>query len=71
MNNKNFCNMQQKAVAGACCVPFSRSALPNCPVVAMAYVPLQTDCEVYSSEKGLSAGTLFPILDKPFKPGCC
>ena len=35
-------------------------------VVAMAYVPWQDFKPLYSPEKALSAGTLFPELDKPF-----
>lgn len=33
----------------------------------MAYVPFQTDATVYEEMKALRAGTLFPVLDKPFK----
>lgn len=42
-------------------------ALPDDPVVAMAYVPFQTDTTTYDEMKALKAGTLFPVLDKPFK----
>lgn len=41
-------------------------ALPENPVVAMAYVPFQTDTTTYDEMKALKAGTLFPVLDKPF-----
>lgn len=41
-------------------------ALPEDPVVAMAYVPFQTDMTTYDEMKALRAGTLFPVLDKPF-----
>lgn len=40
--------------------------LPENPVVAMAYVPFQTDMTTYDEMKALKAGTLFPVLDKPF-----
>ncbi len=40
-------------------------------VVGMAYVPWQTFGNVYDPCKGLSRGTIFPELDKPFKGGCC
>lgn len=43
------------------------SALPEDPVVAMAYVPFQTDTTTYDEMKALKVGTLFPVLDKPFK----
>ncbi|HAX84492.1 MAG TPA: hypothetical protein DCY15_08685 [Ruminococcaceae bacterium] len=42
-------------------------ALPDDPVVAMAYVPFQTDTTTYDEMKALKIGTLFPVLDKPFK----
>lgn len=42
------------------------SALPEEPVVAMAYVPFQNPVVIYSAEQGLQRGTLFPCLDKPF-----
>ena len=42
------------------------SPLPKDTVVAMAYVPFQQFGEVYSSQEGLEAGTLFPELNKPF-----
>ena len=41
-------------------------ALPEEPVVAMAYVPFQLDKTVYLPEQALQAGTLFKTLDKPF-----
>ena len=44
----------------------ARSALPDDPVVAMAYVPFQTDTAAYDEMQALKAGTLFPVLDKPF-----
>ena len=42
------------------------TALPEDPVVAMAYVPMQTDTKMYDESKALSEGTLFPALNKPF-----
>lgn len=44
--------------------------MPKYPAVAMAYVPFQGQGEVYDSHTALKKGTLFPVLDKPFK-GCC
>lgn len=44
--------------------------LPASPVPAMAYVPFQQwDLSLHSPEKALDAGTLFPVLDKPFTGG--
>lgn len=41
--------------------------LPANPVPAMAYVPFQQwSANLHSAEQALAAGTLFPVLDKPF-----
>lgn len=40
--------------------------LPENPVVAMAYVPMQTDTTMYDESKALAEGTAFPVLNKPF-----
>ena len=43
-------------------------------VLAMAYVPWQQFSTVYEPDRALSAGTIFPELDKPFlaaKGGRC
>ena len=43
------------------------SPLPQDPVPAMAYVPYQQwTGELHQAERALDAGTLFPVLDKPF-----
>ena len=42
--------------------------------IAMAYVPWQQFSSVYEPDRALSAGTIFPELDKPFlaaKGGRC
>ncbi len=36
---------------------------------AMAYVPFQNNDNVYSKEQGFVLGTMFTVLNKPFK-GC-
>ncbi|MBQ8765729.1 MAG: spore coat associated protein CotJA [Clostridia bacterium] len=45
--------------------------LPDYPVVAMAYVPFQTELVTYTSDEALCSGTLFPELDKNFYGGMC
>lgn len=45
--------------------------LPEDPVVAMAYVPMQTELETYPSAEGFNNGTLFPELNKKFYGGKC
>lgn len=42
------------------------TALPECPQVAMAYVPFQTDFTTFDEMTALRCGTLFPVLSKPF-----
>ena len=61
MNNSIF-EMNEKE--------YGITALPEDPVVAMAYVPYQTqeDLEIFSAEQGICVGTMFPELNKPFKP---
>lgn len=61
--NDNNCNKE------CGCEPMTM--FPDCPVVAMAYVPFQQPGETYTCEKALMRGTLFPCLDKPFTMGCC
>ena len=53
------------------CICKTMPKLPECPVVAMAYVPFQTDLITYTSSEGFSNGTLFPELDKKFYGGKC
>lgn len=41
--------------------------LPNNPTVTMAYVPFQSYInKLYIPSEALEAGTIFPVLDKPF-----
>lgn len=42
------------------------SRFPEETPPAMAYVPFQQDLDTYDLENALCAGTLFPVLDKPF-----
>lgn len=53
------------------CLCTNMPHLPCDTVVAMAYVPFQTDLVTYTSEEALCNGTLFPILDKKFYGGKC
>ena len=45
---------------------YNISPLPDNPVIAMAYVPFQSWEKPYDMDAGLSRGTIFPSLDKPF-----
>lgn len=47
--------------------PVAITPLPADPVVAMAYVPFQTDTTTFPEMQALACGTLFPCLSKPFK----
>jgi len=44
-------------------------AIPKDASVTMAYVPYQNNDSLYSKEQGFVIGTMFPVLNKPFK-GC-
>ena len=46
--------------------PMPQGAFPPDTPVAMAYVPFQSWEKPYDSDAGLSRGTVFPSLDKPF-----
>lgn len=47
------------------------SPLPSDYIVAMLYVPMQTDTTMFDEMKALECGTLFPVLSKPFAGKCC
>ncbi len=44
--------------------------LPNDMTVTMAYVPFQLDISYYNADDAFKRGTLFAVLDKPFKGRC-
>ena len=60
--------MEQNAMN---CICREMPKLPECPVVAMAYVPFQTELITYTGVEALNNGTLFPELDKKFYGGKC
>lgn len=60
--------MEQKTMN---CICKELSKLPDSPVVAMAYVPFQTELVTYTCVEALNNGTLFPELDKKFYGGKC
>ncbi len=71
MNNNTCCqSMGQKSCPWVRNGETARSMFPENVSLAMAYVPFQQDSEVYSCEKGLKEGTMFPCLNKPFLMGC-
>ena len=39
--------------------------MPENPILAYAYVPIQKWGEMYTPSEGLTRGTMFPPLDKP------
>ncbi len=54
--------------------PYICKVMPKLPldtVVAMAYVPFQTELVTYTSDEAFCNGTLFPELDKKFYGGKC
>ncbi len=46
--------------------PMPQGAFPKETPVGMAYVPFQKWEKPYDCDAGLSRGTIFPSLDKPF-----
>lgn len=53
------------------CRGSSITPLPANPVVAMLYVPMQTDTTMFDEMKAFECGTLFTVLNKPFAGKCC
>ncbi len=53
------------------CVCKKMPHLPTDTVIAMAYVPFQTEVITYTSDEAFCRGTLFPELDKEFYGGKC
>lgn len=53
------------------CICKEMPKLPDCLVVAMAYVPFQTELVTYTAMEALNNGTLFPELNKKFYGGKC
>ncbi len=50
-------------------MPPSSPSLPDDFPLAMAFVKNQTELNLYDTEKGYSAGTIFSDLNKPFLAG--
>jgi len=75
VNYQSNCRRFNQVQPGCKCVEYNscthqKTALPDCPVVAMAYIPFQTDTTVYDECKALKVGTLFPVLNLPFTGVC-
>ncbi|MBE6851145.1 MAG: spore coat associated protein CotJA [Ruminococcus sp.] len=47
-------------------LPQPMTVFPEDTPPGMAYVPYQMWGEVYEADMGISRGTMFPVLDKPF-----
>ena len=47
-------------------LPFPKGRFPEDTPLAMAYVPFQMWEKPYEADVGLSRGTIFPSIDKPF-----
>ena len=64
---KGVINLADEIEGMACGLYDTPTPLPKDPVPGMAYVPYQQwSSQLLSPERALDAGTLFPILDKPF-----
>ena len=62
--------MAEEKTLRTCPLPGGRAPLPAAPVPGMSYVPFQQwNGDLYAPDRALEAGTLFPVLDKPFLGG--
>lgn len=64
--NYDMADVVERMASTGCHKHCVSSALPDDPVVAMAYVPFQLDRTAYTPEQALQNGTLFTVLNKPF-----
>ncbi len=71
MADYNYRYPQQRQIIKREACHNSITPLPANPVVAMSYVPMQTDTTMFDEMKALDCGTLFPVLSKPFAGKCC
>lgn len=71
MNDYNGYRHPQRQVQRRTACADSISPLPANPVVAMLYVPMQTDTTMFEEMKAFECGTLFTVLNKPFAGKCC
>ena len=59
--------MAEEMTGAACGLCETLPPLPRDPVPGMAYVPYQQwTGDLLPTDRALDAGTLFPVLDKPF-----
>lgn len=67
----NQCRCSKCAAAAAARMNPCRETVASEPV--MAFVPVQQSTAMYNECQALMRGTLFIVLDKPFKGkgGCC
>ncbi|MCQ2463272.1 MAG: spore coat associated protein CotJA [Clostridia bacterium] len=75
MNNMrgSFNPYQNPSMHGrpGCVCAEEKGKFPENASLAMAYIPMQTNTEMYDRSKALCQGTVFPVLDKIFmKSGC-
>ncbi len=61
---KLFADKDESCDVGSCLMP--DTVFPKKTPLAMAYIPFQQWETPYEAEVGLSRGTVFPGLDKPF-----
>lgn len=66
-NNFNMVDAAMRIASADCPCNCVTTALPDNPVPTMAYVPFQLDKTGYSAEQALNEGTLFQVLNKPFR----
>ena len=65
----NVENYEMETDDCACGYDEETNGLPEYPMYAQSYVPVQTMDTVFKPEKGLKKGTIFPELVSPYRPG--
>ena len=64
---KGVIDLAEEMTGMSCGLYDGLSPLPKDPVPGMAYVPYQQwNANLHDIDRALDAGTLFPVLDKPF-----
>lgn len=66
-NNFNMVDTAMRMSSMDCRDNCVTTSFPDDTPVAMAYIPFQLDRTSYSPEQALCEGTLFPVLNKPFR----
>ena len=73
-NNEKTCNIPNNSTNSnnrdicECGFQEQGNGLPRYPILAQAYVPIQTMSKTFCPDVGLKMGTIFPELVRPYMP---